>query len=132
MTVSTRTGFHQNNESCHLSIKAQFFKIFLLVDGNWAAWSAWGVCSLLCNSGSQTRTRSCINPTNGGLRICPSNGAPSESQVCNTNACPCKVFSLTLTKPFDWHAFIVFFMYFSTPATSDFQLQRKPLNVITG
>ncbi len=41
--------------------------IIILVDGNWGEWRSWGTCSLLCNTGNQTRMRSCSNPTYGGI-----------------------------------------------------------------
>jgi len=57
------------------------------VNGNWGAWSSFGACSLTCGSGTQTRTRLCNNPapSNGGVAC---SGAASESQACNTQACP--------------------------------------------
>ena len=71
------------------------------MDGNWGPWGGWSGCSLICNTGSMTRTRSCNNPVNGGLRICPTNGPSVDSQICNTNACPCKKYeSLIIMKKY--------------------------------
>ena len=58
----------------------------LLVDGGWSGWSAWGACSVTCGSGSETRSRSCTNPspTNGG-KLCVGN--TTESRACSLSAC---------------------------------------------
>lgn len=47
------------------------------VNGGWSAWSAWSTC----NSGSQTRTRTCTNPApqNGGANCV---GSATETQSC--------------------------------------------------
>jgi hypothetical protein len=56
------------------------------VNGGWSSWSSWSTCSVTCGGGTQTRTRTCTNPTpaNGGSDC---SGAASESQSCNTQAC---------------------------------------------
>ncbi|MDP2692980.1 MAG: hypothetical protein Q8O88_05065 [bacterium] len=56
------------------------------VNGGWSSWSSWGSCSLTCGGGTQTRIRTCTNPTptNGGTTC---SGSASESQSCNTQAC---------------------------------------------
>ncbi|XP_078333125.1 SCO-spondin-like isoform X2 [Crassostrea virginica] len=56
------------------------------VDGGWSGWSAWGACSVTCGSGSETRSRSCTNPspTNGG-KLCVGN--TTESRACSLSAC---------------------------------------------
>lgn len=57
------------------------------VDGNWAAWKAWGRCSSSCGGGTQVRSRTCSNPAPAfrGSR-CP--GRSSETQSCNEDI-PC-------------------------------------------
>ena len=59
---------------------------FFLLDGGWADWVPWTLCSLSCGGGSQTRTRTCTCPTpdNGG-RNCP--GQDLTTQICNTFPC---------------------------------------------
>ncbi|XP_020632434.1 coadhesin-like isoform X5 [Orbicella faveolata] len=59
------------------------------VDGNWAAWKAWGRCSRTCGGGTQVRSRTCTNPPPAfrGLR-CPGRG--TETQSCNEDI-PCPV-----------------------------------------
>src|SRR3989339_516001 len=56
------------------------------VNGGWSAWSSWSACSTTCGGGTQTRTRTCSNPTpaNGGLNCV---GSSYENQNCNTQAC---------------------------------------------
>ncbi|XP_013398464.1 coadhesin-like [Lingula anatina] len=59
------------------------------VDGGYSQWSTWGTCSSTCGGGSQTRTRTCTNPTpafNGN--DCSGLGPNSETQQCNTQGCP--------------------------------------------
>ena len=56
------------------------------VDGGVSEWGEWGACSVTCDPGSQTRTRTCTNPA-------PANeGADctdplTESQLCNMGEC---------------------------------------------
>ncbi len=62
----------------------------MFLDGNWGAWSAYGVCSVTCGGGTQTHTRLCNNPTpaNGGAAC---TGLASESVSCNTQICPISI-----------------------------------------
>ncbi|XP_060579783.1 SCO-spondin-like, partial [Ruditapes philippinarum] len=57
------------------------------VDGGWTQWSTWGVCSVTCAGGTQTRSRTCTNPPPqyGGA---PCLGSGSGIQQCNTENCP--------------------------------------------
>ncbi|XP_077986992.1 hemicentin-1-like [Glandiceps talaboti] len=61
--------------------------ITVRVHGDWSDWKPWGVCSVTCGEGIQTRTRSCDNPTpaNGG-RQC--RGEETDNKACNPRACP--------------------------------------------
>ena len=56
------------------------------VDGGWSGWSSWSGCSANCGGGTQSRTRSCTNPS---PNICGSAcaGSSSETQACNTQTC---------------------------------------------
>ena len=58
-----------------------------LVDGNWGSWSSYGKCSATCGTGTQSRVRSCNNPSpsNGG-RQC--SGSATETQRCLIKECP--------------------------------------------
>ena len=58
-------------------------------NGGWSGWSEWSACSVTAcgSSGTQTRTRTCTNPTpaNGGANC---SGSNTETQACSTAACP--------------------------------------------
>ncbi|XP_053376701.1 SCO-spondin-like [Mercenaria mercenaria] len=51
------------------------------VDGSWDSWTTWTKCSVTCENGTQTRTRTCSNPPPqyGGLDCV---GDRNETQVC--------------------------------------------------
>ncbi|XP_078342697.1 uncharacterized protein LOC144628471 isoform X5 [Oculina patagonica] len=57
------------------------------VNGGWSNWGAWNSCSATCGGGNQVRTRTCTNPPpgSGGLDC---QGTSSQSQSCNSDACP--------------------------------------------
>ncbi|XP_052255772.1 coadhesin-like isoform X3 [Dreissena polymorpha] len=56
------------------------------VHGNWSAWSVWSTCSVTCNGGLQTRSRSCTNPKPNALGgDCV--GDNSEYTVCQNQPC---------------------------------------------
>ncbi|XP_062907004.1 SCO-spondin [Mobula hypostoma] len=52
----------------------------------WNSWSHWSQCSSLCNSGVQTRNRSCMNPlaVDGGVHC---TGPYIQTRDCNTQPC---------------------------------------------
>ncbi|KAH0627733.1 hypothetical protein JD844_003874 [Phrynosoma platyrhinos] len=56
------------------------------VEGIWTPWTAWSKCSALCDSGVQTRNRTCSNPAYGGPEC---SGPLIQTRDCNTQ--PCKV-----------------------------------------
>ncbi|XP_078378155.1 SCO-spondin-like isoform X7 [Oculina patagonica] len=57
------------------------------IDGNWARWRSWSICTKTCGGGTQDRTRTCTNPppAHGG-RDCP--GKNKEARSCNNLPCP--------------------------------------------
>ena len=57
------------------------------INGGWSSYGSWGSCSVSCGGGTQTRSRTCTNPApaNGGATC---SGSATESQSCNTAACP--------------------------------------------
>ena len=58
-------------------------------DVSWGPWSAWpATCSEPCDSGTQTRSRTCQTPTFRGVVDC--SGSSVDSQACNTDPCPSK------------------------------------------
>ena len=48
--------------------------------GTWGQWSTWSSCSVTCDDGLRTRTRTCS--INGGC-----SGADTEDEVCNMGTC---------------------------------------------
>ncbi|XP_046330797.2 A disintegrin and metalloproteinase with thrombospondin motifs adt-1-like isoform X8 [Haliotis rufescens] len=55
------------------------------IDGVWTTWSTWGLCNVTCGGGSQSRSRSCIEPQFGG-KVCEGDGV--QLKRCNDNQCP--------------------------------------------
>ncbi|XP_060570095.1 uncharacterized protein LOC132728473 [Ruditapes philippinarum] len=56
------------------------------VDGNWAQWSDWTSCDVTCGNGSQSRFRTCTNPTqtaNG----CFCTGSGTDISICKLTEC---------------------------------------------
>ncbi|XP_063404374.1 coadhesin-like [Mytilus trossulus] len=57
------------------------------INGNWAGWLSWSLCSVSCGQGAQNRKRTCSNPApafNG--QDC--SGSDSETELCVLTACP--------------------------------------------
>jgi len=53
----------------------------------WTDFGEWSQCSLSCGgTGTQTRSKSCIEPENGG-QACPSENVQEESKSCDAPAC---------------------------------------------
>ena len=52
--------------------------------GTWSDWDEWGDCDVTCGGGIQRRSRECENGTEGFYCL----GSATESQRCNTQACP--------------------------------------------
>ena len=52
----------------------------------WNEWMEWEACQGVCGDASQTRTRTCIPPEDGGL-ACPTE-SETESRECNTAGMP--------------------------------------------
>ncbi|CAF4459890.1 unnamed protein product, partial [Rotaria sp. Silwood2] len=72
-------GLNYEVESCNSSINCP-------VDGVWGTWSSYSDCTASCNTGTQTRTRLCMNQSDGGQ---PCYGSATQTTSCNTNVtCP--------------------------------------------
>merc|ERR1712070_1140660 len=52
------------------------------------SWGSWGTCSLTCGSGTQTRTYTVTTAAANGGTACPVANGQTQSQDCNTQACP--------------------------------------------
>ncbi|KAH3695187.1 hypothetical protein DPMN_082643 [Dreissena polymorpha] len=65
----------------------KFCGLCQLVDGNWATWGDWSPCSVTCDNGTMSRTRTCTNPapSNGGLNC---SGQDVDRKVCTKQLCP--------------------------------------------
>ncbi|PIK39695.1 hypothetical protein BSL78_23469 [Apostichopus japonicus] len=57
------------------------------VDGGWSEFSEWGQCSVTCEEGRQTRTRTCTDPppAHGGADCV---GRATEEAICLEGPCP--------------------------------------------
>jgi len=74
--------------SCGVSSQSQSCNAFSCpVNCVEAGWGSWSTCTVTCGSGTQSRTRSLTQPQHGGTAC----GASSQSQSCNTAACPVTV-----------------------------------------
>ena len=70
------------------------FSYAFSVDGKFSSWSSWGACSNQCGDGTQTRSRTCNNPTPAhGGNDCQGN--PQESRTCKLKECPGNDYQLT-------------------------------------
>jgi hypothetical protein len=49
------------------------------------AWSSWAVCSVSCDGGTASRTRSVLRPTVSIGAVCPET---LMARSCNTEVCP--------------------------------------------
>jgi hypothetical protein len=59
------------------------------INGGFADWSNWSVCSRSCGRGSKSRVRKCINPLpRYGGESCERLGPAEEKTHCNANQCP--------------------------------------------
>ncbi|XP_063682344.1 A disintegrin and metalloproteinase with thrombospondin motifs adt-1-like [Bolinopsis microptera] len=57
------------------------------IDGEWAEFGSWSICSKPCGEGKQIRNRTCTNPApDHGGKQCP--GPILQSQICNSKPCP--------------------------------------------
>lgn len=77
-----------------MGAQSNIWTFFILVHGDWSAWSEWGDCSQSCGGGVQGRRRSCTNPppSNGG-RDCAEKS--TEVRTCNLQGCPGDLISST-------------------------------------
>ena len=55
-----------------------------VLESIWSEWSHWGECSATCNSGIQSRVRTCDSPDKGP-HMCIGNDV--DIAACNNNTC---------------------------------------------
>lgn len=84
LNVNTRT-------TCVFRSSQLYMYTFFLavVDGHWAHWSQFTLCSATCGTGSMVRTRVCDNPPpQFGGKDCE--GTPYQEKRCKNKNCPSK------------------------------------------
>ncbi|XP_052788645.1 scavenger receptor cysteine-rich domain superfamily protein-like [Mya arenaria] len=65
----------------------RFCRLCNYTNGNWAEWSSWSACSITCGNFSQSRTRTCTNPSpSPDGRPCL--GESVQHQLCIFKPCP--------------------------------------------
>lgn len=66
---------------------------FFLVNGSWSAWSLWSDCTTTCGGGSNTRNRTCTNPSPqyGGEQC---KGSTTDVRLCGMLLCPSMYISI--------------------------------------
>lgn len=76
----------------HLNFK---LCIFFLVHGGWSMWGPWSECSVTCDTGVVTRTRTCDSPRPlFGGRECE--GSATDTRDCTANKqCPGRNYIVT-------------------------------------
>ena len=66
----------------HVPLSSSSPIVYVLVDGGWTDWSEYSACSVTCDSGEQTKHRSCTNPApKYGGRPCPGQAKSVRSCV---------------------------------------------------
>lgn len=59
---------------------------FFLANGYLTQWTSWSACSESCGGGTRDRSRTCVEPENGG-QDCPA-GDLVETGSCSEQNCP--------------------------------------------
>ena len=79
------------------------YKSMVVVDAQWASWDHWSDCSVTCETGVQTRTRTCTAPppTHNGPGC---DGHSSESKDCTFPMCP-GMYRFTLQEALKLHGY---------------------------
>ena len=69
-----------------------YIEYFFEVNCKVSRWSSWTECDKICGSGTQGRSRSILEESAHGGHACPSQKDLTESQPCNTDPCPGKLY----------------------------------------
>lgn len=91
LTTQPNVKIDTNNSIHFCSLRGDERKLwchYFTVDGAWTSWNNWGSCTVTCGSGSQSRARTCTDPSPqyGGADCA---GDTSEfKQGCNPSVCP--------------------------------------------
>ena len=65
----------------------KLIKIVLLVEGKWAKWGGWSVCSAKCGGGTRLRKRICYDASLKVGKAVECSGNDYICQDCNQNTC---------------------------------------------
>ncbi|XP_039512123.1 SCO-spondin [Pimephales promelas] len=75
-----------NNCTCESGKLVNCTSVECDVDGGWSSWTPWGVCSVSCGAGLQSRYRFCSDPERAGSGL-PCVGSDREDRVCVSAPC---------------------------------------------
>ncbi|XP_056307202.1 SCO-spondin-like [Danio aesculapii] len=75
-----------NNCTCESGKLVNCTSVDCDMDGGWSSWTPWGVCSVSCGVGLQSRYRFCSDPEPAGAGL-PCTGARRDDRVCASTPC---------------------------------------------
>ncbi|XP_056594756.1 SCO-spondin [Triplophysa dalaica] len=75
-----------NNCTCGSGELINCIRVECNVDGSWSSWTPWGLCSVSCGAGLQSRYRFCTDPVRVGYGL-PCVGPDREDRVCASAPC---------------------------------------------
>lgn len=78
----------KTNNNYYVNLRCTSMVLFyFVVDGLWADWTNWTMCSADCGGGAKNRERTCSapEPAHGGMAC---DGPVADTADCNTTPCP--------------------------------------------